>query len=205
MELLIEPNHFIVLASNKQEFNVRYGFTPFGEYSTQLDNGGETITFVSTPNDTVFSISYSDQAPWPESPDGEGYSLVPTEANPTNDQNDPANWRASYSIHGSPGSDDIPTSVEDEKRLPTSIELFQNYPNPFNPETKIRYTLNSTSKVRLSVYDILGREIAVPINRVQNAGRYEVTFSGTGLASGVYFYRLNTENGVITRKMLLLR
>ena len=201
----IEPNHFIVLASNKQEFNVRYGFTPFGEYSTQLDNGGETITFVSTPNDTVFSISYSDQAPWPESPDGEGYSLVPTEANPTSDQNDPANWRASYSIHGSPGSDDIPTSVEDEKRLPTSIELFQNYPNPFNPETKIRYTLNSTSKVRLSVYDILGREIAVPINRVQNAGRYEVTFSGTGLASGVYFYRLNTENGVITRKMLLLR
>jgi len=70
------------------------------------------------------------------SADGESYSLVPKEINPTGDQSDPLNWRASYSVNGSPGKDDLPTAVDDENEndLSTDFQLYQNYPNPFNPE-----------------------------------------------------------------------
>ncbi len=206
-DVIIDPNKFIVLASNRQEFNNRYGFIPFGEYSGQLDNAGERITFLTVGSDTIFSVRYDDHAPWPESPDGGGFSLVPKEVNPSGDLNDPSNWRASYAVHGSPGQDDLPgTSIKTLiTELPTSIALYQNYPNPFNPETKIQYTLKRTGKVRLSVYDIMGREVAVPVDAVQNAGKHEVAFSGVGLSSSIYFYKLQTADKSITKKMILLK
>ena len=202
---VINPSQFIVLASNKEEFNERYNFYPFGEYLGQLSNGGETITLVTLGSDTIFTVSYGEETPWPATPDGEGYSLVTTENNPTGNLNDPSNWRVSYNIHGSPGTDDISTSVKDEKELPDKIELFQNYPNPFNPDTRIHYEIKSKGKVRLSVYDLLGREVSVLVNSVQNAGRYDVTFEGNQLSSGIYFCRLHTEDIVITKKMMLLK
>ncbi|MDZ7288380.1 MAG: CotH kinase family protein [candidate division KSB1 bacterium] len=204
---IINPNEFIVLASNRQEFNNRYGFFPFGEYAGQLDNSGEVLTLLTAANDTIFSVRYDDHAPWPESPDGGGFSLVPKEVNPTDDLNDPSNWRASFAIHGSPGRDDLPgTSVETQTTgPPTSFALHQNYPNPFNPETKIRYTLKRSGKVRLSVYDLTGREVAVLVDGVQNAGAHDAVFSGAGLVSGIYFYKLQAADGVITKKMALVR
>ena len=202
---MIELDEFIILSSNKEEFNNRYGFYPFGEYSGQLDNGGERITLISTSTDTIFSIKYNDKSPWPESPDGEGYSLVPKELNPTGDLNDPLNWRASYEINGSPGKDDLPTSVIDKKGIPDKIELSQNYPNPFNPETNIHYNINTAGRVRISIYDVLGREVSVLVNKVQYPGRYDIKFSGNKLATGIYFYRLQTENTIMTKKMLLLK
>jgi hypothetical protein len=89
--------------------------------------------------------------------------------------------------------------------VPTQFALSQNYPNPFNPSTNIQYTLQSSGKVRLAVYDLLGREVAVLVNGAQNAGTHEVTFSRPGLGSGVYFYTLQTASGVSTRKMVLLK
>jgi hypothetical protein len=74
--------------------------------------------------------------------------------------------------------------------LPGSFMLYNNYPNPFNPSTTIRYELPKSSMVRLSVYDILGREVSVLVNEKKNAGSYEVRFDATGWSSGVYFYRL---------------
>ena len=138
-----------------------------GEYQGQLDNGGERITLVTALNDTIFSIRYNDKSPWPESPDTAGYSLVPKELNPTGDQNDPLNWRASYSVNGSPGRDDLPTGIETKvELLPTSLRLEQNYPNPFNPVTIIKFTVPVDTKhapfprkVSLKVYDILGRQV----------------------------------------------
>jgi chitinase len=83
--------------------------------------------------------------------------------------------------------------------------LFNNYPNPFNPSTTIRYELPKTSQVILSVYDILGREVSVLVNERKDAGVHEVKFDAAGLASGVYFYRLQAGNFVQTRKLLLVR
>ena len=90
--------------------------------------------------------------------------------------------------------------------IPEEFALLQNYPNPFNPSTKITYTLKSSSRVRLSVYDLLGREAAVLVNNERkSAGRYEVTFNSINLCSGTYFYRLQTDNFVKTNKMVVIK
>ena len=89
---------------------------------------------------------------------------------------------------------------------PTPTALHQNYPNPFNPTTTISYQLNETSLVQLEVFDTTGREVAVLVNgERKSAGSYQATFDAGNLASGVYFYRLETAGQVMTKKMLLLK
>ena len=92
------------------------------------------------------------------------------------------------------------------------FHLEQNFPNPFNPTTSIRYTIGDvtglstvTTKVKLAVYDLLGREVAVLVDEKKDAGVYEVKFDGTDLSSGMYFYRLQAGAFVQTRRLLLLR
>jgi hypothetical protein len=99
----------------------------------------------------------------------------------------------------------IITDVAEAEGLPTEFSLKQNYPNPFNPSTIIAYDLPSATHVTLAVYDVLGREVRTLINESQVAGRYNVEFAATGLASGVYLYRITAGEYVQTRKLLLLR
>jgi hypothetical protein len=89
--------------------------------------------------------------------------------------------------------------------LPTEYTLYQNYPNPFNPTTTIKYDLPNTSDVSLIIYDILGRKVKELFNSKQQAGRYEVQFNASNLASGVYIYRLIADKYMSSRKMILLR
>jgi len=88
---------------------------------------------------------------------------------------------------------------------PSRFNLFDNFPNPFNPSTTIRYELPKFSMVRLSVYDILGREVSVLVNERKNAGSYEVKFDAAGLSSGVYFYRIQAGEFTQTKRLLLLK
>jgi hypothetical protein len=97
------------------------------------------------------------------------------------------------------------TSVKPENPVPTIFTLEQNFPNPFNPKTVINYRLPRTSIVSLKVYDLLGKEITTLVSGVQPFGSYSVAFSGIGLASGIYFYRLQSDNFVETKKMVLLK
>ncbi len=97
------------------------------------------------------------------------------------------------------------TAVGEEPMVPATYSLDQNYPNPFNPTTVIRYSLPAMSQVRLAVFDMLGRQVSELVNEKKEAGSYEVRFDATGLASGVYFYRIEAGNFVQTRKLLLLR
>ena len=80
-----------------------------------------------------------------------------------------------------------------------------NYPNPFNPSTTIKYELPKNSEVRLSVYDMLGREVSVLVNERSDAGVHEVKFDGSTLATGVYFYRLQAGDFVQSKKLVLLK
>jgi len=83
--------------------------------------------------------------------------------------------------------------------------LFQNYPNPFNPSTEISYQLPSSSYVFLKVFDVLGREVKVLVNKQETAGSYSVNFDASNLPSGVYFYRLEAGTYSNTKKLLLLK
>ena len=89
--------------------------------------------------------------------------------------------------------------------IPKNYSLSQNYPNPFNPSTKIEFEIPKTDLVKVAVYDITGKEIATLINSTLNAGSYRVDFDGSGLASGIYFYSLETYGFRETRKMILLK
>ncbi|NBC17999.1 MAG: T9SS type A sorting domain-containing protein, partial [Bacteroidetes bacterium] len=99
------------------------------------------------------------------------------------------------------------TSVdaEDAEDLPQAFALAPNYPNPFNPQTTIGYELPEASAVRLVVYDVLGRQVAVLVDGVRPAGRHEVTFEAANLPSGVYLYQLQAGAFTQTRRMLLVK
>ncbi len=100
----------------------------------------------------------------------------------------------------------IPTAVSDRTRpLPDGYLLEQNYPNPFNPSTTIAFAIPRTSHVRLIVADLQGREVARLVDGELHAGSYQRTWRPEGVASGVYYYRLESDGIVQTRKMLLLK
>ncbi len=91
--------------------------------------------------------------------------------------------------------------------LPTEFALSQNYPNPFNPSTRIDYAVPAGSRpmVSLQVFDLLGRQVATLVNEVKEPGRYSVVWSAAGVASGVYYYRLNAGEFQSIRKMVVLK
>lgn len=100
------------------------------------------------------------------------------------------------------------TALETEKVIGSSYKLMQNYPNPFNPETTINYQLPFSSYVTLKVYDALGKEITTLVNEFKTAGEYQIKFRSSissGISSGVYFYRLKTNDFIEIKKMLLLK
>jgi hypothetical protein len=91
------------------------------------------------------------------------------------------------------------------ERRPTMFSLSQNYPNPFNPTTTIGYALPRRSRVTLSVFNLLGQKVTTLVEGEVEAGYHETVFDASRLASGVYFYRLETSGFVETRKLLLVR
>ncbi|MFH1197247.1 MAG: T9SS type A sorting domain-containing protein [bacterium] len=92
-----------------------------------------------------------------------------------------------------------------DSQLPTEFTLNQNYPNPFNPTTRIEYSLPVQSQVKLEVFNVLGKHIATLINRTQEAGSHSISFDASDLSSGIYFYKLTSQDNVITKKMMLLK
>jgi hypothetical protein len=88
---------------------------------------------------------------------------------------------------------------------PKQMELKQNYPNPFNPATQIGFSISEASNVSIDVYTILGQHVSTLVNESMNAGEYQVSFEGSSLSSGVYLYRLQTDNYSEVRQMNLIK
>ena len=98
-----------------------------------------------------------------------------------------------------------PSDVDQIEELAADFSLAQNYPNPFNPTTNIRYAVSNMQFVSLKVFDVLGQEVTTLVNEVKPAGEYEIEFSGNGLSSGMYFYKIEAGNFVQTKKMILIK
>ncbi len=112
-----------------------------------------------------------------------------------------ASWSKCYYVKIAPviGINTISTEI------PKGYDLSQNYPNPFNPTTKIKFALPNAGLVTLKMYDILGKEVSVLINKQMSAGTFEYEFNAIGLTSGVYFYRIESGNFVDTKKLVLVK
>ena len=89
--------------------------------------------------------------------------------------------------------------------IPKTYSLSQNYPNPFNPSTKIEYEIPKASFVHLTVYNVIGQQVAELVSNEQSPGKYSVTFDGANVTSGIYFYRIEAGSFVQTNKMILLK
>ena len=103
------------------------------------------------------------------------------------------------------GSFKYSRKVEVEITSPLEFTLEQNYPNPFNPSTVIKYSISETGFVILNVYNLLGTKIAELVNDVQQAGKYEVSFDASNLASGIYVYSLQSGSFNSVKKMILMK
>lgn len=97
------------------------------------------------------------------------------------------------------------TGINKNSNVPDKYKLNQNYPNPFNPATEITYDLAGPGNVKLTVYDMSGKEISTLVNDHQPVGNYKVEFNASNYSSGVYFYKLETEKFSETKKMILVK
>lgn len=95
--------------------------------------------------------------------------------------------------------------VEVEIGVPDKFALEQNYPNPFNPVTKIKFSLPQSTNVTIKVFDILGKEVATLLNTKKEAGKHELEFNASAFNSGIYFYRIEAGEFIVTKKMTLLK
>jgi hypothetical protein len=213
--------------SNSSSYNQQWAIVSAGSYvklqnratGLYLDGMGRTANG-SNCGQWSNSSSYNQQ--WTQTTSG-GYSRFQNRATGlyvdgmgrTANGSDLGQWSSSSSYNQQWAVSTVTSKVGDsdegdveattESPQPASFILDQNNPNPFNPATNISYTLQNDGKVHLAVYDLLGREVLVLVNETQSAGSHEVTFSGNSLSSGIYFYRLRTAEGSITKKMLLAK
>jgi hypothetical protein len=89
--------------------------------------------------------------------------------------------------------------------IPLQYRLEQNYPNPFNPVTNLEFSISKTGFVSLKIYDILGKEIRTLVSEIKQPGIYKIEFDGSSLASGIYFYRMESADFIDTKRMILIK
>ena len=117
------------------------------------------------------------------------------------------NWAVGWTALDALGYlDDVVTSIEtiDINEVPSSTSLGENYPNPFNAGTTIEFAVERAAQIRLAVYDLVGRQIALLYDGEASAGLHRIAFDASGLSSGLYIYRLDTETSSISRKMIVV-
>jgi len=204
---ILEAYSYTVLCRNKQDF---LQFHPdaancIGDFDFGLSPAGEKLRLFNSSQEQVDAVDYKSSDPWPEEPNGMGYTLELIDA--YKDNSGAEYWRASNNIGGSPGGPNSTASAvrREPLSIPEDMQLYQNYPNPFNPETVISYKLPTVSNVQLKVYNILGQQVSVLVDKRQNAGKYQTSFNAQSLPSGTYFYLLQAGRQSIVKKMLLLR
>ncbi|MFA7288973.1 MAG: M1 family aminopeptidase [Melioribacteraceae bacterium] len=97
------------------------------------------------------------------------------------------------------------SAIRDESKLPEGYSLSQNYPNPFNPTTTIEYSLPATGNVKITLFDAIGNEVKELINNIEDGGYHRIELNAANLASGIYIYKMEINNFIDTKKMILLK
>ncbi len=209
-------NNLLVKANIKHKYSYethRVGATPYTSFgcsfisSVFFDyfyyNGIDTIPGAKIEMDSVTEIKYQLITQINNNLLSQGYSLY-YKIIATDKAVIP--HTVSYPVNGYNKFTPVGVDNNEITGSPSVYLLKQNYPNPFNPSTSIEFNIPQQGDVKLTVYDILGKEINTLINKNLNAGNYSVNFDGTGLSSGIYFYTLKAEGKqTITKKMVLTK
>ncbi len=194
---LIHPDKFIVLASNKYEFEKFYKLKPFDEYSGHLGNTGEDIIILDKNENLSFSCFYQAQLPWPIAACGSGYTLVSKELNPTGDPNNVDYWRSSLFINGSPNADDIITDIKIYSYI-ENPDNFLVYPNPTNGILNIYNQLNHSMQL-IELKDLKGKVI---FSFNSNSPMISVDFNSYNIPGGFYILTIIDQNQIVNKKIL---
>jgi hypothetical protein len=198
------------VVQNASEFGLDGAVTRYRTWSEArevLANGGRIAMSVGQPLYTghLFMLAgfTSDGKPIVHDPaESNGYSYVYNKTSISQSWFNKGGVSYTFYPEGS-----YPTSVENnlENFISDDFTLFQNYPNPFNPSTTISFSLPQAGQVKISVYDMLGREVAVLVNDYLESGIHTLSFNGSGLSSGVYIYRIESGGFVKAKQMILLK
>jgi len=208
---VLEPNGYLVLCRDKAAFGILFPQVEncLGNFNFGLSSNGELIRLYDSQGNLVDSLTFDEISPWPQEPDGVGYTLELID--PGLDNSLPENWKASLVIGGTPGEQNsVMTSVNNySEHLPTTLMLYQNYPNPFNSQTTIRFSLPKSERVKLKIFNILGEEIKNLVDKKLAAGRHKILWDGTNkkgkkIRSGIYFCLFKTNSFQQVRKIILI-
>ncbi len=191
-----EQSSEIVLSWMKPEYSaendtlVRYAI-----YRTEGASAPSSADLVSDPDNFIAITGMEEFVDQPGDTET-SYHYAVTAFNRNSDESTPTEVLSTGVVTSSEG---------DYEPIVQNLRLDQNYPNPFNPSTNIAFQLPESSDVSLKIYDMVGREVAVLINRQMSAGSHTATFDASNLPSGMYFYRLETATGSLSRKMTLIK
>jgi len=207
---LLEPNEYIILCRDTIDFISHFPNVDsyMGDLGFGLSGGGELIRLYNNDGILIDSLTYDDDDPWPPEPDGEGPTLELI--NPFSDNAIYSNWTASLG-NGTPGSQNSNyLGSIDNNSIVEDYRLYQNYPNPFNPMTKIMYYIPKRSKISLTIYDALGREIRLLDKGNKDFGYHILEWDskdnyGNNVSAGIYLYQLRTEGFIKNNKMILIK
>lgn len=170
---------------------------PFFRYVVYRAKTSQIISDQNVIDDPAHIVDINGERTYTDQPEvgseGEDYTYYVTALSRNNVEGDFVKVEASL------------VSAEEDLLVADQFELEQNYPNPFNPATEIHFSLPATEHVTLTVFDMLGREVTVLVNRELSSGTHSVTFDADGLSSGIYLYRLETAGQQLTRKMMLVK
>lgn len=225
----VAKNEFIYVATESSNFNAWFGFDPdFNDTFGVAINGDDAVElfFDSTKAftgseiviDTFGEIDVDGTGTSWEYTDGWAYRKSFTEADssifnsnnwtfsgPDALENESSNSTATNPVPIGTFEPKMVTSNENLVQKPSSIRLLQNYPNPFNPQTIIPFEVNKPTHVRLEIYNVLGKRVAMLINQPFSEGAYSHTFDASILPGGVYYYRLTAGEFSETKAMILIK
>ena len=202
----IQPGQYMVLGRNGNE-SVNGGYVSDYTYASfALANSDDEIILLDQDEKVVDDISYGGTFPY-----SSGVSMYLIDH--TSDNTIDSNWVASSLMygdgdHGTPGrawNDSIVVSTINDQLLPNVFELYPPYPNPFNPTTQISFLINHTTVVSLNIYDINGRLVQNIYHSKTTPGFYQSIWEANNAPSGIYFLSLESEQKIITHKLMLMK
>jgi hypothetical protein len=196
---VLAPGAFFVVASKPNSFARRYGVEASGNYSKNLSNSGERFVLFDANDQAIMDFTYSDDLPWPEEADGDGYTLVHTDELPSSDPNEATYWRKSYQINGSPFADDVPGPLSNELEQAANFIIF---PNPASNMITIDLSalhLAASENFEIEILDITGRLLASKTFKEKSTVKMDIHT----LKSGMHYVRIKGEEISQTTKLVV--